>query len=267
VIETDDIQADDRRQPAAVEWQSPPDQCGYLPQETASLVYRHQTSVSAQDYEAMLERGWRRHGALFFRPACPSCVRCRSLRVPVAEFRASKSQRRCWRRNANVRVELARPSVSDEHLELFNRYQANMHERRGWPLRLIDAREYAASFLIGKFDFAYELRYFRDEKLVGVGLVDITPQCSSSCYFFHEPAWRSDGPGVYSMLVELRLAAQQQRRYHYLGYWIAACGSMAYKSQYRPHELLKESVDSHQIPQWERVDLAKDGPWHSAGTN
>jgi arginine-tRNA-protein transferase len=248
-------------------WQSPPDPCSYLPHETASLAYRHMTRVSSEEYEALLERGWRRHGAFFFRPACPVCVQCRSLRVLVEEFRPSKSQRRCGRRNGDVRYELARPSLSHEHLDLINRYQADMHRRRGWPLRLMDADEYTASFLLGTFDFAYEVRYFRDEQLIGVGLIDITPRYSSSCYFYHHPAWRPAAPGVFSMLVELHLAAQARRAYHYLGYWISACGSMAYKTQYQPHELLKESVDRNQTPHWERGGDGKqrEGPWRDAG--
>jgi arginyl-tRNA--protein-N-Asp/Glu arginylyltransferase len=257
----------DRDNDSPVQWRSPPDRCSYLPEETASLNYRQLTAVSAADYEALLERGWRRHGVFFFRPACPTCVQCRSLRVSVAEFQATKSQRRCWRRNAGVRVELARPSVSRAHLELFNGFHADMHQRRGWPFRTIDASEYATSFLLGRFDFAYELRYFRGGQLIGVGLMDITPRCSSSCYFYHEPAWRPAGPGVFSMLVELQLAAQEQLAYHHLGYWIAGCGSMAYKSQYHPHELLKEFVGRDQLPQWERETASKDGSWLELGIN
>jgi arginine-tRNA-protein transferase len=236
-----------------ISWQTPPESCSYLPHETASLVYRLTTRATAEECEALLERGWRRHGAFFFRPACPACVQCRSLRVPVAEFRPSKSQRRCWRRNADVRFELARPSVSREHLDLINRYHLDMHRRRGWPLRMWDESEYVSAFLVGDFDFAYELRYYQGSRLVGVGLIDVTPRCSSSAYFYHDPAWRPAAPGVYSMLVEIHMARRAGREFHYLGYWIEACGSMAYKSQYRPHELLMEQVDQRQTPRWQRV--------------
>jgi arginine-tRNA-protein transferase len=170
--------------------------------------------------------------------------------VDVANFHASKSQRRCWRRNADVSVALTRPGLSQHHLDLFNRYHADMHQRRGWPLHETDAADYATSFLLGNFDFAYELRFIRADQLIGVGLVDITPRCASSVYFYHDPAWREAGPGVFSLLAELRVAAQLGLQYHYLGYWIAACGSMAYKSQYRPHELLAEFVADDQVPLW-----------------
>ena len=234
-------------------WQTPVESCSYLPNERASLLYREIMTIPATEYESLLERGWRRHGIMFFRPACPRCSQCRSLRVKVSSFRPSKGQRRCWRRNAEVRIELSRPGLTTQHLELFNRYHQDMHQRRGWPLRNADAAEYAGAFLIGKFDFAYELRFFRQQQLIGVSLIDITPNFLSSLYFYHDPAWRAAGPGVFSMLAELQLASKLQRSCHYLGYWIAACQSMDYKSRYHPHELLDQFVADDEVPTWTAV--------------
>ncbi len=190
-------------------FQSEPDRCAYLPDQTSSLLYRHFLTLSAADYERLLERGWRRHGAFFFRPGCPFCSQCRSLRVPLAAFRPTKSQRRCWRRNRDVSVEIARPSMTERHLQLFNRYHADMQRRRNWPYRYTEAVEYATSFLSGNFDFAYEFRFVRDRQIVGIGLVDLTPRVASSVYFYHDPDWRPAGPGVYSMLAELRAAEER----------------------------------------------------------
>jgi arginine-tRNA-protein transferase len=232
------------------DWKSTPERCGYLPHETSSLDCRIVLSMSAERYETLLERGWRRHGALFFRPACPACSQCRSLRVRATEFRPSKSQRRCWRRNGDVRIELTRPTLSRQHLDLFNSYHRAMQQQRGWPFHKTDASQYACAFLAGDFGFAYEFRFFRGADLIGVGLVDITPRCSSSVYFYHDPQWRSAGPGVFSMMAELRVAARLNLRFHYLGYWIAACSSMSYKSQYRPNELLQAHVGDQENPCW-----------------
>jgi arginine-tRNA-protein transferase len=56
---------------------------------------------------------------------------------------------------------------------------------------------------------------------------------------------------VYSLLAELRVGAQLGLAFHYLGYWVAACGSMAYKSRYQPHQLLREYVADDQTPEWQ----------------
>ena len=111
---------------------APEGECSYLPAETSSLEYRYLIDISAAEFEGMLSRGWRRQGACFFRPACPRCTKCRSLRVDVNAFAPNKSQRRCLKRNEGVRLVVRRPRVTKEHLAVFNAYHADMHERRGW---------------------------------------------------------------------------------------------------------------------------------------
>ncbi|MGV2335983.1 MAG UNVERIFIED_CONTAM: arginyl-tRNA--protein transferase [Planctomycetaceae bacterium] len=59
-----------------------------------------------------------------------------------------------------------------------------MHERRQWPLRTIETREYSEAFLDGDFSFAREFQYRLDGKLIALGLVDMTPNTLSSVYFF-----------------------------------------------------------------------------------
>jgi arginine-tRNA-protein transferase len=170
--------------------------------------------------------------------------------VVVDGFRLSKSQRRCLARNQEVRCSLHRPDTSSDQITLFNRYHDAMHALKGWPHRVTDIDEYTRSFLAGQFDFAHEMRFWHEDRLVGVGLVDITPWGMSSVYFYHDPDWRPEAPGVYSMLRELLFARDQAIPHHYLGYWISACASMAYKSNYGPHELLQAYVEMDQEPSW-----------------
>jgi len=226
------------------------DPCPYLAEEHASLEYRQIASMSSATYVEYVRRGWRRHGLMFFRPRCANCRQCISLRVPVAKFRPSKSQRRCLRKNASLRCEVARPDVTAEHIELFNRYHYDMAVRKDWPNRETDANDYAAAFLMGHFEFGYEFRYYDGKELVAVGLVDLTTEASSSVYFYHAPERRADGLGVYSMLIELQFGREHGIDHHYLGYWIEACPSMAYKSGYRPYELLSEYVNDDVEPEW-----------------
>lgn len=233
---------------------APPKSCSYLPEETSRLEYRYVMEMETPDYEALLARGWRRQGMCFFRPACPQCVKCRSLRVDVARFRASKSQRRCLSRNQDVRLVVRRADVSKERLALFNAYHADMHERRGWPYRESNSADYFETFLSGRFLFASEFAYYQGKTLVGLGLVDVTRDALSSIYFYHHPEWRSAGLGTLSVLRELDYARQTGRRWLYLGYWIRENASMSYKNRYEPHEVLERYVGDAEIPNW------RDGP-------
>lgn len=231
-------------------FRTPPYCCSYLPSETASLAYRILLDVPASVYDQLLARGWRRFGCEFFRPACPSCTQCRSLRILVNEFTPSRSQRRTLHRNAHITVVVQAPTITTEHLRLFNAYHADMQQRKGWPFHLTDEKRYWQSFAMGNWAFAREFLYFERDRLMGVGLADVTATSLSSVYFFHDPAWRPQAPGVFSILQQLAYARQHGLRYHYLGYWVPGSQSMAYKARYRPHELLVRYPADTEEPEW-----------------
>ena len=228
--------------------------CSYLPEETASLEYRILHGIDEQQYEQLLSRGWRRFGTQFFRPACAHCSKCRSIRIDVTAFEPSKSQRRCEKKNADIRVELGRLTLTASHLSLYNAYHAAMHDEKGWKERETGREEYAQSFLEGRWPFAHEMRYYRGSELVGIGIVDIVAGATSSVYFFHAPDWRPENPGTFSLLQEIALARQLGKRHLYLGYWIPENRSMSYKASFRPHELLTSYHADEVEPEWERLD-------------
>lgn len=233
-------------------FRTPPHSCSYLPRETASLEYRVHALMSEGEYRERLRRGWRRHGAHFFRPVCPRCRECRSLRVLADEFHPSRSQRRILRKNRDIQVVLSEPDVTAAHVRLFNAYHADMTCRRGWPAQQTTREDYENSFLIGVWPFAREMQYLEGSRLVGVGLVDVVADAVSSVYFYHDPLWRPRAPGTFSILRELALCRQTGRKYLYLGYWIAGCPSMAYKANFGPHEILEQPVSDGEEPVWRR---------------
>ena len=181
----------------------PASPCSYLPDETQSLEHRVPASMAETEYADLLEHGWRRHGRYFFRPACPSCVKCRSLRVDVNAFRPTKSQRRIARKNEDIRWKLRPASVTDDHIRIFNAYHRDMQSRRGWRENHTDADDYYSAFLAGDWEFAWEFAFFRGNTLLGISLVDLVGDVSSSIYFYHDPIWRPHGPGTFSLLCEL----------------------------------------------------------------
>ena len=232
---------------------TPPESCEYLHDEFARYEVRLIDRLSASQYDKMLQRGWRRQGIYFFRPACTSCNQCKSLRVPVETFRPSKSQRRSYRRNEQVRVEIGKPSISDEIIQLFNDYHDEMTRRRGWRTNQVDLADFVLHFHTGHFSFAREFRYYLENQLIGLGLVDITNESASSIYFFHAPSWRPQAPGVFSLMAEFEHIKPLKVKHHYLGYWIASCQSMAYKNRYRPHEILDAYVGDNASPVWSPI--------------
>ncbi len=228
----------------------PPSACSYLPGERSSLEYRIIGAISEPAFQDLLNRGWRRHGQYFFRPACPACNECQSLRVDVEKFHPSKSQRKALNKNRDVRLEVGEASASKDHIRLYNAWHADMHIRSGWRDDRIDLKHYEEYFLAGHWSFAKEFRYYRKDQLIGVGLVDVLPDCLSSVYFYHDPEWRDLSPGTFTVLKEIEYAQQSGRPLLYMGYWIKACQSMAYKARFGPHDLLSIYPEDHEDPVW-----------------
>lgn len=224
--------------------------CAYLPDRDARMHYRLAMSLDVQRYEQLLERGWRRFGRTLFRPVCRTCSECRSLRIDVPAFQATRSQRKALRRNADLKVIVQRPTVTDEHVDLYNSYHQDMQQRRGWPFQKISEDQYYESFLDGQFSFSREFQYRRDGQLVALGIVDMTGTAMSSIYFIHLPELRKNSPGTMSVLHELRVGRETCHRWLYMGYYIADCGSMNYKNRFHPHQLLQHYADDHEPAVW-----------------
>ncbi len=228
------------------------ERCPYLKAERSQLLYRVIRDCSADSYQQMLELGWRRFGLIFFRPQCQRCAACRSLRIDVQGFRPNRSMRRTLERNRDLEVFLERPSMSETHLELYARYQADMVDRRGWDEKHASAEDYYLNFVEGQQDFGYELLYLEQQRLVGVALVDILPRAISAVYCYYDPSARQRGIGVFSVLKQIELARALKRPHVYLGYLVARNPSMRYKASYRPHEILEGRPDFAEQPVWIR---------------
>jgi arginine-tRNA-protein transferase len=231
----------------------PPRQCSYLPAQTASLEVRAVSELSPIEYANLLACGWRRFGWQIFRPACPKCRECRSLRILAQQFIPSAGQKRVLRKNQAIRAELHPLFAVRETIELYNRYQRFMHERRGWELRSANAAIYHDMFLSGPSEFGRQWLYFAKDRLTGVAMMDIAPQAVSLVYFFHDPEWRAQSPGIFSVLNQILYARDNGLRYAYPGYWIEGCQSMNYKNRFRPYEMLDDYVSGEDNPVWRLI--------------
>ena len=75
----------------------------------------------------------------------------------------------------------------------------------------------------------------------------------SLVYFFHDPEWRAQSPGVFSVVTQIEYARANGWPHAYLGYWIKDCGSMNYKNRFRPYEMLDEYVKEGDLPVWRKI--------------
>jgi arginine-tRNA-protein transferase len=217
---------------------APPSSCGYLPDQTWRLEYEQVLSLSAAEYMTRMSQGWRRFGYLLFRPRCPACNACRSLRVPVDRFRPDRSQRRARAANENVvRLEIGTPAVTRAKLDLYDRYHAFQSENKNWPEHDgKDADDYARTFVNNPFA-TQEWCYYLDDRLIAVGYVDNLPAGLSAIYFIYEPTERQRSLGTWNVLSIIERARMLGVPHVYLGYYVAGCQSMQYKTRFAPNQL------------------------------
>jgi leucyl-tRNA---protein transferase len=220
----------------------PPRACAYLPERRASLEVCLMLDVTPSEMDAFLERGWRRFGPIYFRPACAECAECVSLRVDVGRFVPSKSQRRAARACAKLRRVVGEPRVDDPRLSLYGRWHAGRERLRGWAPNPQTHERYALELAFAH-PCAREAAYYDDAaggRLVGIGLFDETPRACSAAFFFHDPEYARLSLGTANVLALIEDARAAGRRYLYLGYRVEGCASLHYKASFRPHELLVE---------------------------
>lgn len=230
-----------------------PHACTYLPSRQASLEVQVLLDVSTVELEAMLARGWRRFGPMYFRPACAGCGECISIRLPVARFSPSKSQRRAARACAPLRRVVRRPVVDGARLDLYARWHAMREEARGWEPNPQTRERYAVEFAFAH-PAAREAAFYDDSRLVGVGLFDETPHALSAAFFFYDPEYARRSLGTANVLSLVDDARAAGRDHVYLGYRVEGCASLAYKASFRPHELLEGRPSMREQPAWKPAE-------------
>jgi arginyl-tRNA--protein-N-Asp/Glu arginylyltransferase len=226
-----------------------PHPCAYLPQEQASLEVRVMLDVSPTETDSLLERGWRRFGPIYFRPACEGCGECISLRVVAGAFAPSKSQRRAARACSALRRVVGPPRVDSARLDLYAKWHANREDSRGWEPNGQTRERYALEFAF-PHPCAREAAFYDGERLVGIGLFDETPRALSAAFFFYDPEYARLSLGTSNVVLLAESARARGLAHVYLGYRVAGCASLRYKAGFRPHELLAGRPAMHEQPVW-----------------
>jgi arginine-tRNA-protein transferase len=125
-----------------------------------------------------------------------------------------------------------------EHYDLYRRYQSMRHA--GGGMDQDDSDQYS-QFLLASQVKSNLLEFRHDGKLVMVSLIDQVQDGLSAVYTFFEPELSKRGLGTYSVIWLIEYARKLGLPYLYLGYWIKESRKMAYKSNFRPLEVLRDN--------------------------
>ena len=257
--------------------------CGYCKMPGSSVTdYLMAYSLRASDYEQMMDLGWRRSGVQVYRPVMEkTCCPAYPIRLQVDRFEFSKSHQKTmvkFARGVGVdlkksatsktlanwmeallsvpenrfRIETTIASFDSEAYSLFVKYQVAIHGDK----RSAVTREQYIEFLVhNPFSEPSTLhqKYFFNDTLVAVAVLDILPSSLSSVYLFYDPDYKHLDLGKFSALYEIYQTMQQssEARFYYMGYYIHSCSKMKYKASYAPSDLLDPVTKKwHPLTSW-----------------
>ena len=208
--------------------------CNYLPGlKQTSIVVDPQLPITSTLYDLLASNGFRRSGDLVYRPHCEHCQACIPIRIPVNKLSLSRSQRRNLKLNSDLSVTHHPASFSNEHFELYGKYQSHRHPDSS--MSNSDPEEYLNFLTSRDIDTVfYEFRL--KQKLVAIAVTDILESGLSAVYTFYDPSLASRGLGTYAILWQCQQAKHLKLPWLYLGFWIAECQKMSYKVKFQPCE-------------------------------
>ncbi len=213
-----------------------PHPCPYLPGMIAQEEAFCADEFPAELYHDFMSYEFRRSGNIFYRPVCRDCRECRPLRVPIHLFSPNKSMRRVLRKNEDVTVQVGPPRFTAEKARIYTAYLAEQHlsARLSAP---DDLWRFLYTSPVTSLEFQYRLK----DRIIAVGITDKCSRSLSSVYTFFDPEFSKRSPGTLSALREILWCKQQGIPYYHLGFLVARCASMSYKSRFKPCEVLSEA--------------------------
>jgi leucyl-tRNA---protein transferase len=174
-------------------------------------------AITPAQLDGLLAEGWRHFGTHFFRYSLNlykgEIRRVIPLRVRLADFRASDSQRRALRKNAGLRVENRAIEITDEADKLFHRHKQRFDH--SVPASIYEFLSTAPESVPCE---AREIAVYDKGRLVAVSYFDVAANSLSGIYAMFDPDERGRSLGIFTMLKEIEYARETGRKFYYQGY-------------------------------------------------
>lgn len=206
-------------------------------------ILQHRQIPDIKEYAENLHHsltlvGFRRSQDIAYRPACDDCYECKSSRVPVAKFSASKSQRRILKKNIDITATIKENIATTEQYQLLDHYINSRHADGG--MAGITYTEYQEMVECSPIT-SHIIEYRQDDnKLIAAALMDELIDGFSMVYSFFDISddIKKRSLGVYMVLNQIQLAKSLELDYVYLGYLVKNSVKMNYKINFQPLEIL-----------------------------
>jgi arginyl-tRNA--protein-N-Asp/Glu arginylyltransferase len=208
--------------------------CSYLDNRNSVSAFANpHIDMDMQTYNDLIQHGFRRSGGYVYRPHCPSCHECVSVRIPLKKQKFTRNELRTIRRNSDLAVTILTGKYREEHFHLYKLYINSRHNEGSMsnPSKADYHR-----FLICDWTDTIFIEYRLNNQLIAVAVADVLSTGLSAVYTFFDPQYAPRSPGHFAILSQISEAKSRDLDYLYLGYWIKDCVKMSYKRRYKPLE-------------------------------
>ncbi|HET8706465.1 MAG TPA: arginyltransferase [Pseudomonadales bacterium] len=214
---------------------TPLHKCSYLPRQDAITLFADpKINIDRTLYSELSEMGFRRSGNYLYRPHCKHCQACIPVRIPVAQFEATRAQKRIWKRNSDLTVRRLPAYFNPEHYALYEKYISAKHSDGDmYP----PSPEQYESFLLSEWGNTFFYEFKQGKQLLAVAVSDEMTNGVSAVYTFYDPNQKKRSLGAFAILWQIAEARRLGLPAVYLGYWIKQCQKMTYKTDYQPLEM------------------------------
>ncbi|OOF13397.1 MULTISPECIES: arginyltransferase [unclassified Salinivibrio] len=215
---------------------TPASRCQYISTENEQLaVVLSPDMHHPEGYQQLINAGFRRSGNMMYRPHCPHCNACQSLRIDVAAYQPSKSQKRHRSQLKRLRVKVS-DQLDPNWFSLYDQYITARHaDGNMYPAKAEDFIAFTHSdWLHPCFIHLYDPDG-GEETLVAIAVTDVLSDGLSALYSFFDPFHRFS-LGRVCIQAQLEYASAEKKSWLYLGYQIDDCPAMRYKADYFPHQ-------------------------------
>lgn len=191
--------------------------------------------VLPNQLDLLLAQGWRHFGTHFyrynlgflngdFRFVIP-------LRIRLADFKPSKSKRRVLRKNQDLQTVIRPIEIDNEKHALFEHHKVRFDH--GIPNSIYSFLDNDAANTPCE---ALEFCVYDKDKLLAVSFLDIGEKSVSSIYAMFEPTITKRSLGIYTMLLEIQYAIENDKTFYYQGYAYEGESFYDYKKQFNALE-------------------------------
>ncbi len=195
----------------------------------------YSSEASPEQMDAFWADGWRHFGTYFFRYSLgiyeAEIRRVFPLRLRLADFSFSKSQRRVFKKNQDLQTVIRPVEITVEKEMLFELHRLRF--KRDAPFSLYDFLSYDAAHVPCE---ALEVSVYRGTELLAASFFDVGARAVSSIYAIFAPSEASRSLGIFTMLLESEWARANGKDFFYQGYAYEGNSFYDYKKRFRSIE-------------------------------